>query len=148
MFADLLVFIQFLIVGILVVLWRKYGVPELKFAEQKSKSFKSYLLEITDGKLICYRDKSGSTTLYEWFVKDLIWYIGFEPKRNPHARLRDNFGWSIAGTTKEDHLRWMAALLLSEYGVDPVAPPGTGANKAAMQLASQIPNATLQPTRV
>jgi len=38
-------------------------------------------------------------------------------------RLKDNFGWSIAGTTKEDHLRWMAALLLSEYGVDHIAPP-------------------------
>jgi len=40
-------------------------------------------------------------------------------------RLKDNFGWSIAGTTKEDHLRWMAALMLSEYGVDNIAPPVT-----------------------
>jgi len=40
-------------------------------------------------------------------------------------RLKDNFGWSIAGTTKEDHLRWMAALLLSEYGVDHIALPVT-----------------------
>ncbi|XP_015364113.1 PREDICTED: arf-GAP with Rho-GAP domain, ANK repeat and PH domain-containing protein 2 [Diuraphis noxia] len=112
---------------------------DLKFAEQKSKTFKSYLFEISNGKLICYKDKSGSTSLYEWFVKDLIWYIGFEPKRNPHTRWcitfilkndlpkesKDNFGWSIAGTTKEDHLRWMAALLLSEYGVDNIAPPVT-----------------------
>ncbi|XP_026806441.1 arf-GAP with Rho-GAP domain, ANK repeat and PH domain-containing protein 2 [Rhopalosiphum maidis] len=112
---------------------------ELKFAEQKSKSFKSYLFEISDRKLICYKDKSGSTLLYEWFIKDLIWYIGFEPKRNPHARwcitfilkndlpkeLRDNFGWSIAGTTKEDHLRWMAALLLAEYEVNQITPPVT-----------------------
>jgi len=31
---------------------------ELKFAEQKSKSFKNYLFEISDRKLICYKDKS------------------------------------------------------------------------------------------
>ncbi|VVC36622.1 Hypothetical protein CINCED_3A004536 [Cinara cedri] len=59
---------------------------ELKFAEQKSKSFKTYLFEISGGKLICYKDKSGSLSLFEWFIKDLIWYIGCEPKRNPHTR--------------------------------------------------------------
>lgn len=40
-------------------------------------------------------------------------------------RLKENFGWSIAGTTKEDQLRWMAALLLAEYGVEGIAPPIT-----------------------
>jgi len=40
-------------------------------------------------------------------------------------RLKENFGWSIAGTTKEDHLRWMAALLLAEYGADSISPPLT-----------------------
>ncbi|XP_050440642.1 arf-GAP with Rho-GAP domain, ANK repeat and PH domain-containing protein 2 [Adelges cooleyi] len=110
---------------------------ELKFADQKNKSFKSHLFEINEGKLICYKDKSGSVVLHEWSVKDLIWYIGFEPKRNPHSRwcitfilkddppkdLRENFGLSIAGTTKEDHLRWMAALLIAEYGVNNILPP-------------------------
>lgn len=42
-----------------------------------------------------------------------------------HFRLKENFGWSIAGTSKEEHLRWMAALLLTEYGADHIAPPVT-----------------------
>ncbi|XP_050548624.1 arf-GAP with Rho-GAP domain, ANK repeat and PH domain-containing protein 2 [Daktulosphaira vitifoliae] len=110
---------------------------ELKFADQKNRSFKSYLFEINEGKLLCYKDKSGSSILYEWNIKSLIWYIGFVPKRNPHTRWcitfilkddpttisRENFGFSIAGTTKEDHLRWMAALLIAEYGVNNVSPP-------------------------
>jgi len=40
-------------------------------------------------------------------------------------RLKENFGWSIAGTTKEDHLRWMAALMLAEYGADCISPSVT-----------------------
>lgn len=41
------------------------------------------------------------------------------------CRSKDHFGWSIAGITNEDHLRWMAALLSAEYGVDNIAPPVT-----------------------
>lgn len=42
-----------------------------------------------------------------------------------HFSLKDNFGWSIAGTSKEEHLRWMAALLLTEYGANHITPPVT-----------------------
>lgn len=33
---------------------------ELKFADLKSKSYKCHLFEISEGKLICYKDKSVS----------------------------------------------------------------------------------------
>lgn len=41
---------------------------ELKFAEQKHKSFKSYLFEISEGKLICYKDKSVSYLIVYVFL--------------------------------------------------------------------------------
>lgn len=52
-------------------------------------------------------------------------YCCFIVKHNDFYRCKENFGWSIAGTTKEDQLRWMAALLLAEHGVEGVLPPTT-----------------------
>lgn len=28
----------------------------------------------------------GSVKLGEWKIEDIVWYIGHEPKRNPHTR--------------------------------------------------------------
>nr|CAD7256464.1 unnamed protein product [Timema shepardi] len=90
---------------------------ELRFADQKSKSFKNYLFEFSQAKLSYYKDKSGSNKLNEWKIEDIVWYFGHEPKRNPHMRSRDApyFGCTIAGTSKEEQLRWVGAMLGGEF---------------------------------
>lgn len=104
---------------------------ELRFADLKSKSFKSYLFEFSQAKLSYYKDKLGSVKLGEWKIEDIVWYIGHEPKRNPQTRWaitfinknnkpkrsKENpyFGWTLAGTTREEQLKWMAALLIGEF---------------------------------
>uniref|UniRef100_A0A0C9REQ4 Arap2_0 protein n=1 Tax=Fopius arisanus TaxID=64838 RepID=A0A0C9REQ4_9HYME len=62
---------------------------ELKFADTKSKCFKSYTFEFSQAKLCCYKDKACAVKLHEWKIEDIIWYLGHEPKRNPQM------GWSI-----------------------------------------------------
>uniref|UniRef100_A0A1B6MF42 Arf-GAP with Rho-GAP domain, ANK repeat and PH domain-containing protein 2 n=1 Tax=Graphocephala atropunctata TaxID=36148 RepID=A0A1B6MF42_9HEMI len=104
---------------------------ELRFADLKSKAFKVYIFEFSQAKLCCYKDKLGSVKLGEWKIEDIVWYIGHEPKRNPHTRWsltfihknnrskrsKENpfFGYTIAGTTRDEQLRWMAAMLVGEF---------------------------------
>uniref|UniRef100_A0A1B6IHX6 Arf-GAP with Rho-GAP domain, ANK repeat and PH domain-containing protein 2 n=1 Tax=Homalodisca liturata TaxID=320908 RepID=A0A1B6IHX6_9HEMI len=104
---------------------------ELRFADLKSKTFKVYVFEFSQAKLCYYKDKLGSVKLGEWKIEDIVWYIGHEPKRNPHTRWsltfinknnrnkrsKDNpfFGYTIAGTTRDEQLRWMAAMLVGEF---------------------------------
>ncbi|XP_054275592.1 arf-GAP with Rho-GAP domain, ANK repeat and PH domain-containing protein 3-like isoform X2 [Macrosteles quadrilineatus] len=104
---------------------------ELRFADLKSKSFKCHLFEFSQAKLCYYKDKAGSIKLGEWKIEDIVWYIGHEPKRNPHTRWaitfinknnrnkrsKENpfFGYTIAGTAKDEQLRWMAAMLVGEF---------------------------------
>lgn len=49
---------------------------DLKFADRKSKSFKSFLFEFSQSKLGYYKDKKGSIKLGEWKIEDIIWYQG------------------------------------------------------------------------
>ncbi|XP_067012287.2 arf-GAP with Rho-GAP domain, ANK repeat and PH domain-containing protein 1 [Anabrus simplex] len=104
---------------------------ELRFADSSTKSFKTFLFEFSQARLCYYKDKRGSIKVQEWNVEDIIWYLGFEPKRNPQARWsitfipkhkqssrtkeKPYFGCTIAGSTKDEQLRWMAALLIGEY---------------------------------
>lgn len=104
---------------------------ELKFADRKTKSFKSYTFEFSQAKLSYYKDKACAHKLNEWKIEEIIWYIGHEPKRNPQSRWAITFidkkdpvkrtkeypyfGNTIAGTSKEEHLQWIAAMLLGQY---------------------------------
>ncbi|XP_049784428.1 arf-GAP with Rho-GAP domain, ANK repeat and PH domain-containing protein 2 [Schistocerca cancellata] len=104
---------------------------ELKFADRKNKSFKNFLFEFSQAKLCYYRDKDGSIKINEWKIEDIVWYVGHESKRNPHMRwaitfVEKNgkrnrsketpyFGYTIAGSSREEQLRWMAAMLIGEY---------------------------------
>ncbi|XP_039287667.1 uncharacterized protein LOC111058843 [Nilaparvata lugens] len=120
----------------------KQAVPksgELKFADLKSKSFKSYVFEFSQAKLSYYKDKSGSCKLGEWRIEDISWYLGHEPKRNPQMRWsitfvsKNNkpkrcketpfFGCTIAGPSREEQMRWIAAMLLGEYPHSDLLPP-------------------------
>lgn len=104
---------------------------ELKFADQKTKSFRGYLFEFSQAKLSYYKDKACSIKVNEWPIEDIIWYTGHEPKRNPQTRwaitfIQKNepvkrtkecpyFGYTIAGSSREDQLQWMAAMLLAQF---------------------------------
>lgn len=104
---------------------------ELKFADTKMKNFKSYLFEFSQAKLCCYKDKSCSVKLHEWRIEDIAWYLGHEPKRNPQmgwcitfilknnkpTRCKENpyFGYTLAGASKDEQYRWLAAMLFGEY---------------------------------
>ncbi|XP_063245220.1 uncharacterized protein LOC134546360 [Bacillus rossius redtenbacheri] len=104
---------------------------ELRFADQKSKSFRSYLFEFSQAKLCYYKDKRGSIKLNEWKIEDIVWYLGHEPKRDPQVRWsvtfipktgkpkrsKDSpyFGCTMAGTSKDEQLRWLSAMLGGEY---------------------------------
>jgi len=87
---------------------------ELRFADQKSKSFKTYPFEFSQAKLCYYKDKrvshfvffiiddrllwsilnvpplywnfQGAVKLAEWPVEEIVWYEGYENKRNPTSR--------------------------------------------------------------
>ncbi|XP_077278890.1 rhoGAP_ARAP and RA_ARAPs domain-containing protein RhoGAP15B [Temnothorax americanus] len=104
---------------------------ELKFADTKTKNLKTYLFEFSQAKLCCYKDKVCSVKLHEWKIEDIIWYLGHEPKRNPQmgwsitfitknkkpTRCKDSpyFGNVLAGTSKDEQYRWLAAMLFGEY---------------------------------
>ncbi|XP_051172084.1 uncharacterized protein LOC127288588 [Leptopilina boulardi] len=104
---------------------------ELKFADTKTKNWKSYLFEFSQAKLCCYKDKVCSIKLHEWKIEDIVWYLGHEPKRNPQmgwsitfilknnkpTRCKENpyFGYTLAGASKDDQYRWLAAMLFGEY---------------------------------
>lgn len=112
---------------------------ELRFADQKTKSFKTYPFEFSQAKLCYYKDKRGAVKLAEWPVEDIVWYEGYEPKRNPTSRWALTFiskkekakrskespffGCTMAGTCKEDQNKWMAALLAAEYPQGLLPPP-------------------------
>ncbi|KAI5701624.1 hypothetical protein M8J75_011445 [Diaphorina citri] len=110
---------------------------DLKYADRKSKSFKSFLFEFSQSKLCYYKDKKGSIQLDEWRIEDIIWYQGFEKKRDPRTRWALTFiprhkpqrskeapwfGNTIAGTSKEEQCKWMAAMLFGQYGSSDLLP--------------------------
>ncbi|XP_014480433.1 PREDICTED: arf-GAP with Rho-GAP domain, ANK repeat and PH domain-containing protein 1 isoform X2 [Dinoponera quadriceps] len=104
---------------------------ELKFADTRTKNLKTYLFEFSQAKLCCYKDKVCSVKLHEWKIEDIVWYLGHEPKRNPQmgwsitfimknkkpTRCKDSpyFGNTLAGTSKDEQYRWLAAMLFGEY---------------------------------
>ncbi|XP_026747515.1 arf-GAP with Rho-GAP domain, ANK repeat and PH domain-containing protein 2 [Trichoplusia ni] len=103
---------------------------ELRFASESMKSFKMHMFEVQNKRLCYFKDKQGSHKIEEWKVKDVLWYVGHEPKRNPQSRWaitfiprnkqkrsKDKpwFGCTIAGAVTEDHLKWMTALMFAEH---------------------------------
>ncbi|XP_069692438.1 arf-GAP with Rho-GAP domain, ANK repeat and PH domain-containing protein 1 [Periplaneta americana] len=104
---------------------------DLRFADRKSRSFKTHLFEFSQAKLCYYKDKRGSVKLGEWRIEDIVWYLGHEPKRSPQMRWAVTFidkhkhpertketpffGCTIAGTSKEEQVKWIGAMLAAEY---------------------------------
>ncbi|GBP93734.1 Arf-GAP with Rho-GAP domain, ANK repeat and PH domain-containing protein 3, partial [Eumeta japonica] len=103
---------------------------ELKYANETNKTFKQYLFEVSNAMLYYFKDKQRSQCCEEWNIKNIFWYVGNEPKRNPNTRWcvtfipRNNksnrskdrpwFGSAIAGL-KDDQMLWITALTFSEH---------------------------------
>ncbi|PSN41421.1 hypothetical protein C0J52_16872 [Blattella germanica] len=103
---------------------------DLRFADCKSRSFKTYLFEFSQAKLCYYKDKRekiifirvwslsrGNNNSVSSFDIVLMWAITFIDKQNKPKRSKENpyFGYTIAGTSKEEQLRWVGAMLASEH---------------------------------
>ncbi|KAL4717516.1 hypothetical protein ACJJTC_000665 [Scirpophaga incertulas] len=104
---------------------------ELKLATESMKTFKPHMFELHNGVLCYFKDKQGSHKIEEWKIKDLLWYVGHESKRNPQSRWaitfipRNNkskrskdrpwFGTTIAGSVTEDQLKWMTAMMFGQH---------------------------------
>ncbi|XP_023322397.1 arf-GAP with Rho-GAP domain, ANK repeat and PH domain-containing protein 3 isoform X2 [Eurytemora carolleeae] len=109
---------------------------EIQFSENKPKSkFSKLLFSVSNASITCYKeDKSGqSSEISAWPVEDLIWYIGCEKKRNPPHPLnltfidKDEplrtkeaplFGRVLSFSSRELFTKWLAALLVAEYGTN------------------------------
>ncbi|XP_049885217.1 arf-GAP with Rho-GAP domain, ANK repeat and PH domain-containing protein 2 isoform X2 [Pectinophora gossypiella] len=104
---------------------------ELRLATEGARAFKLHMFEFQNAKLSCFKDKQGSQKIEEWHIKDILWYVGHEPRRNPQSRWaitfipRNNkpkrskdrpwFGATIAGAVTEDQLKWTAAMTFAEH---------------------------------
>ncbi|XP_075990835.1 rhoGAP_ARAP and RA_ARAPs domain-containing protein RhoGAP15B [Anticarsia gemmatalis] len=103
---------------------------ELRLATEAMKSFKLHMFEVQNSKLCYFKDKQGSHKIEEWNIKDILWYTGYETKRNPQSRWaitfiprnkqkrskdRPWFGCTLAGAVTDDHLKWMTALMFAEH---------------------------------
>jgi len=110
---------------------------EIQFCDNKPKSkFCKFLFSVSNASITCYKeDKNGHTTeTNAWPVEDIIWYIGCEKKRNaPHplnltfiskeavpVRSKETplFGRVLSFGSRELFTKWMAALLVAEYGTN------------------------------
>ncbi|XP_053949674.1 uncharacterized protein LOC128857886 isoform X1 [Anastrepha ludens] len=114
---------------------------ELKFADNRTKSFKSFLCELRDGKIvISKKDKNDKTTIVrEIFLHSTTAYLGCEKKRDfPWSwaitfvertqtqilRSRDSpfIGHVLAGSEWVDRTIWYSSIWYSLYG-DSILPP-------------------------
>lgn len=75
----------------------------------------------------------------EWNLKDIVWYLGHETKRNPHTgwsitfittdnqptRSKDKpyFGNTLCGSTEQQKRKWMAAMLVAAHPGGILPPP-------------------------
>lgn len=110
---------------------------ELKFADRKTKSLKSYTLELNDNKIVVMKkEKNAIVTVLEIDLTKSIAYIGCEKKRDFQLRWAITFietdinkcilrtrespfiGHVIAGTNSNDQIVWFSSILHSLYSTD------------------------------
>ncbi|KAJ8981459.1 hypothetical protein NQ317_000135 [Molorchus minor] len=112
---------------------------ELKFADNKSRLFKLLTFQFSQGKLTCFKEKTGETVLHSWNVEDIVWYLGHETKRNPQSRWTATFieankvpnrikgsqyfGNVLVWNDASLRTNWLSAMLKSRYPNNLAPPP-------------------------
>jgi len=109
---------------------------EIQFCDNKAKSkFGKFLFSVANANITCHKeDKNGHKIESQcWPVEDIIWYLGCEKKRNaPHSlnltfinkhepiRTKETplFGRVLSFSSRELYTKWVAGLLVAEYGTD------------------------------
>ncbi|XP_064608879.1 arf-GAP with Rho-GAP domain, ANK repeat and PH domain-containing protein 1-like isoform X2 [Liolophura sinensis] len=102
---------------------------ELRFSEKKA--YKKYCFEFKQSKLTCYKDARAANKIGEWEVEKLSIFHGVERRRNPptefgftfivrgerikKSRDMPYFGRSVACTTREEAVNWLAGLYKAQY---------------------------------
>ncbi|KAJ8957081.1 hypothetical protein NQ318_007294 [Aromia moschata] len=112
---------------------------ELRYADSKSRLFKLLTFQFSQGRLTCFKEKSGETVLHSWNIEDIIWYLGHESKRNPPSRWTITFievskqpnrtknapyfGNVLVWTDASLRANWLSAMLKSRYPNNLAPPP-------------------------
>ncbi|KAJ8969771.1 hypothetical protein NQ314_001608 [Rhamnusium bicolor] len=112
---------------------------ELKFADNRSRLYKLLTFQFSQGKLTCFKDKTGETILHSWNIEDVVWYLGHEHKRNPQSRWTITFieinthpkrtkntpyfGNILAWNDASLRANWLSAMLKSRYPNNLAPPP-------------------------
>lgn len=104
---------------------------EFRFADNKTKTFKSFTFKFSQMKLSYYKDKSANIKIQEWNIEDILWYFGFEPRRDPQTKwhltfiLRTQppkrskglpyFGYTFGGNDVRTRVNWVRSMIRAEH---------------------------------
>ncbi|CAG9856103.1 unnamed protein product [Phyllotreta striolata] len=122
------------------ILDKPYPVSgEMRFADSKTRLFKQHTFQFSQGKLTCFKDKTGEIILHSWNIEDIIWYLGHESKRSPmsrwcitfisvsaqHVRTKSApyFGSVLVWNDAATRANWLSAMLKSRYPNNLAPPP-------------------------
>ncbi|XP_065160617.1 arf-GAP with Rho-GAP domain, ANK repeat and PH domain-containing protein 2 isoform X2 [Atheta coriaria] len=110
---------------------------ELKYADNKTRSLKSYKFEFQQAKLTYYKERQTNNMLGQWNIEDIFIYFGSEPKRNsPFAitffprseypvrnKMHMYFGHVIAFPDPTMKARWISTMWRAEHHSNLTPPP-------------------------
>ncbi|XP_056637370.1 arf-GAP with Rho-GAP domain, ANK repeat and PH domain-containing protein 2 [Diorhabda sublineata] len=122
------------------ILDKPYPVSgEMRFADSKTRLFKLFTFQFSQGKLTCFKDKSGEVTLNCWNIEDIVWYLGHESKRSTQSRwtitfidanshpIRSKnspyFGSVLVWNDAATRANWLSAMLKARYPNNLTPPP-------------------------
>lgn len=122
------------------ILDKPYPVSgEMRFADSKTRLFKLLTFQFSQGKLTCFKDKSGEVTLNSWNIEDIVWYLGHESKRSTQSRwtitfinadsqpIRSKnspyFGSVLVWNDAATRANWLSAMLKARYPNNLTPPP-------------------------
>ncbi|KAM3969013.1 rhoGAP_ARAP and RA_ARAPs domain-containing protein RhoGAP15B [Aphomia sociella] len=103
----------------------------LKFANESTKTMKWHFFGLHGTKLCLFKDKHCTTKSEEWNIKDYLWYMGHEAKRNPQthwsitfipknnkqkrSKEKPWFGCTLAGQVPNKDIKWLSSFLFAEH---------------------------------
>ncbi|XP_066157083.1 arf-GAP with Rho-GAP domain, ANK repeat and PH domain-containing protein 1 isoform X1 [Euwallacea fornicatus] len=115
---------------------------ELKFADSKSRLFKPFMFQFTQGSLTVFKDKHSSDVnqyQHSWRIEEITWYLGHEQKRMPQSRWTATFllnghnpnrtraspyfGNVVVWSDAEVRTNWLRTMLSARYPNNLTPPP-------------------------